>query len=267
MSSEAAAPAAPADGSHDGSGVSADGRRRRSPVANREAAARQSKSCVRMLVDKVDAWFSQLRTHAETRMAAWEREYREEQQKEAKAEVDEPENITNATMARDAEDEGLTAVLGKDGTPQIMKETDFGDKLKHYEWHQNDTEVTVKVPVPKATKAKDVTFAITTSKLKLDIATLERRPMLDGELWAKVEADNSIWTFDDLEDDDERKDTHKVLTLLMTKLRKTQAKMHWTTVVKGEPEIDTKKFGPAIMQVSPDNPNDIASVLADINEQ
>ena len=80
-------------------------------------------------------------------------------------------------------------------------------------------------------------------------------------------ADNSIWTFDDLEDDDERRDTHKVLTLLMTKLRKTQAKMHWTTVVKGEPEIDTKKFGPAIMQVSPDNPNDIASVLADINEQ
>ena len=220
--------------------------------------------CLRVLLARLrvmaESWVSGMRAQVDE----WEKEYREEKMKKAKAETHEPRNLTNAGIAQDAQLGGNTAVLGPDGNPIMMSEEDYGDKLEHYEWSQNDGEVHVKVYVPKATKAKDVTFVVSTSRLKLDIATVDRRPMFDGRLYDKVAADEALWTFEEFEKGDERAKDSKILTFSLEKLRKTQSKVHWKTVVVGEPEIDTNKFGPAIMQVNPDNPNEIANVISEI---
>ena len=100
---------------------------------------------------------------------------------------------------------------------------------------------------PKGLKSRDVKFSVTSTKLKLSVGG---KVVLDGELYAKVIADDATFAIEDEGDG-------RLLTVTIVKMEGTCANGHWKTVVKGEPEIDTNKFGP---QVRTFDPNDAAGM-------
>ena len=96
---------------------------------------------------------------------------------------------------------------------------------------------------PAGTKSRDVSLTVTSTKLKL---TVRGELILDGELHARVIADECTYSIEDRADG-------RVVTLMLLKAIPTTAWQHWSCVVVGEPQIDVKKFGAPIRSF---NPND-----------
>lgn len=61
-----------------------------------------------------------------------------------------------------------------------------------FEWKQQLKEVDIIVPVPKGTRARDITIKIL--KKKLLVGLKGKEPILDGELCKDIKMEESIWT-------------------------------------------------------------------------
>ena len=61
-----------------------------------------------------------------------------------------------------------------------------------YKWSQDLQTVTVTVPLPSGTRARDCIVAIERKKLKVQVKGSE--PILDGELFNDISKDDSSWT-------------------------------------------------------------------------
>jgi hypothetical protein len=104
-----------------------------------------------------------------------------------------------------------------------------GGTTDKYIWTQTLQEAQVNFAVPDGTKSRQVDVTITASKLKVG---LKGGPIFaQGELFNKVKVDDSFWTLEDG-------------NRICIYLQKENKMEWWKCVIKGDPEIDTKKVQP-----------------------
>ncbi|XP_027120259.1 protein BOBBER 1-like [Coffea eugenioides] len=109
-----------------------------------------------------------------------------------------------------------------------------GLDMENYTWGQSLQEVTIAVPVPPGTKSRFVVCDVKKDRIKVGLKNSP--PILDGEFFGLVKAQDSIWS---LEDND--------ISILLTKQDKTN---WWKSLLKGGPEIDTQKVQPEPSKLS-----------------
>jgi len=97
----------------------------------------------------------------------------------------------------------------------------------------------VYIPVHSNTKGKDLDIRLETTKCYVAIKGQE--PILNGEWFEKIKAEDSIWTLEDGTDG-------KIVHLAISRWKTQQH--WWDCVVKGEPKIDTQKIEPEPSQLS-----------------
>uniref|UniRef100_A0A0E0K556 CS domain-containing protein n=1 Tax=Oryza punctata TaxID=4537 RepID=A0A0E0K556_ORYPU len=100
-----------------------------------------------------------------------------------------------------------------------------GLDLEKYSWTQERPEVTMTIPVPQGTKSSLVTYEIMKNHLKVGLKGYSS--IIDGELFLPVKVDDCLWTIED-------GDTLSIL------LAKENQKEWWTSVIKGDPELDPR---------------------------
>ncbi|CAK9229313.1 unnamed protein product [Sphagnum jensenii] len=105
-----------------------------------------------------------------------------------------------------------------------------GGDYEKYSWTQTLSELTLAIPVPAGTKARFVTCDIKSKHIKAGLKG--QPPIVEGELFNAVKADDCFWSLED---------NGKTLSVLLTKHNQME---WWRSVVKGEPEINTKKVEP-----------------------
>ncbi|EPY37728.1 nuclear distribution protein C [Angomonas deanei] len=105
-----------------------------------------------------------------------------------------------------------------------------GFAYPHYSFSQSLQEAEIRIPLPASNvKGKMLTVEITASHIKVGMKGKE--PLVDGELWAKVRADECMWTIEDGN------------TVVVTLYKKNEMEW-WKTIIQGDPEIDLQKVVP-----------------------
>ncbi|XP_077212566.1 protein BOBBER 1-like [Tasmannia lanceolata] len=110
-----------------------------------------------------------------------------------------------------------------------------GLDLDKYSWTQTLQEVTVSIPIPHGTKSRFINCEIKKSHLKVGLKG--QPPIIDGELFQSVKADDCFWSIED----------GKFISVLLTKQNQMD---WWKCLVKGDPEIDTQKVEPESSKLS-----------------
>ncbi|KAL5108256.1 hypothetical protein TcWFU_010164 [Taenia crassiceps] len=106
-----------------------------------------------------------------------------------------------------------------------------GADLDRYRWTQTlqDLEVRIPIRMGKRVKGRDVVVELKRRHLKVGLRGQE--PIIQGELYNEIKAEESSWTLDDgLE--------------IVLSLEKVDKMFWWSCVVKGEPEINTRRVQP-----------------------
>lgn len=120
-----------------------------------------------------------------------------------------------------------------------------------YTWRQELGEVDIVVPVPKQTRARDLT--ITIQKKKLSVGLKGKDKILDGELCKEVKVEDSTWTLG--------KRRYIVLSLylniaaedqesVLIHLEKLNKQQWWENVLTHHPKLDTRKIQPENSKLS-----------------
>lgn len=100
-----------------------------------------------------------------------------------------------------------------------------GASTSKYNWSQGTNEVTVQIPLPEGTRAKNLNVEFTSTQLKTGIKG-SNQVLLAGEFSEKIKPEDSTWTVDG-----------SSLVLVLEKMAETI----WKSVLKGDDEIDTTK--------------------------
>ncbi|XP_074576835.1 protein BOBBER 1-like [Curcuma longa] len=196
--------------------------RRRSEFFKDEAAVGKVVKVVNAAKEKADAEES-LKKRAASEAAKAEKRLKEEVQTvPVKTEAKAPE--TTESSSEPDEKDGLRKPNSGNGLD-----------LDKYSWIQSLQEVTVNIPVPQGTKSRFVTCEIKKTHLKVGLKG--QPPVIDGELYQPVKADDSFWSIED----------GKSISILLTKQNQME---WWKSVVKGDPEIDTQKVEPENSKLS-----------------
>jgi len=149
---------------------------------------------------------------------------------QAKAPAAPPANPTKDGQEDDEDEEDKNKIPPNVGN---------GADMEKYSWTQTLSDVNVSVNVPKGIKSKDVVFSISKTRLKVGIRGQD--PILDGELQEPIKTDEATWT---LEDGD---NGGRILGVYFEKVNQMT---WWPCVLKGEPEINTKKVQPENSKLS-----------------
>lgn len=104
-----------------------------------------------------------------------------------------------------------------------------------YKWTQELGDVSIAVPVPKGTRAKNLDIVI--EKRKLRVGLKGQDPILDGELCKEIKVGDSTWNLEDQE----------VVHIYLDKLNKQQ---WWENVLTHHPKLDTTKIVPENSKLS-----------------
>eukprot|EP00947_MAST-08B_sp_MAST-8B-sp1_P000385 g385.t1 len=139
-----------------------------------------------------------------------------------------------------------------DPTPE-----ELGGETDRYNWTQTDYEVDVSVPVPPGTTAKSVRCTFAPTKLVLQV---DGCPPLEGEFHRPVKSEECVWML-------EGQGEERAVAINLIKKKRTQKNQHWRTVLRGDAEIDTTKFGPQIVPVDSTNPEAMKRMVAAMNDQ
>ncbi|GAA5910554.1 NudC domain-containing protein [Sporobolomyces salmoneus] len=110
-----------------------------------------------------------------------------------------------------------------------IKEKQEQDALP-YRWRQTLNDVTVSIPVPPGTKAKQLVVEIKKTSIKAGLKGEE--PILSGQLPKEIKVDDCTWTLDD----------SREITISLEKGSIQQS--WWPHVVTSAPKIDTTKINP-----------------------
>lgn len=103
-----------------------------------------------------------------------------------------------------------------------------GLDLETYSWTQTLGDVTLVVPVPAGTRGKACDVVI--SKRKLRVGVKGQEAVLDGALHKDIVEDECFWNCDG--------------SVIEVTLCKREGMCWWTTVVEGEPVVNTQKVEP-----------------------
>eukprot|EP00331_Platyophrya_macrostoma_P004717 CAMPEP_0176412102 /NCGR_PEP_ID=MMETSP0127-20121128/3962_1 /TAXON_ID=938130 /ORGANISM="Platyophrya macrostoma, Strain WH" /LENGTH=308 /DNA_ID=CAMNT_0017791745 /DNA_START=204 /DNA_END=1130 /DNA_ORIENTATION=+ len=105
-----------------------------------------------------------------------------------------------------------------------------GFAYENYIWSQSLQEAEVRVPLPATgVKGKMLDVEISTSRLRVGMKG--KAPIVDGELFAKVKHDDSMWTIED----------GSTVVIHLVKLNQME---WWKTIIVGDAEIDLQKVQP-----------------------
>uniref|UniRef100_A0A7R9U6G5 Nuclear migration protein nudC n=1 Tax=Pinguiococcus pyrenoidosus TaxID=172671 RepID=A0A7R9U6G5_9STRA len=113
-----------------------------------------------------------------------------------------------------------------------------GGSTDAYVWTQQLQDLMVMVEVPPNTRGRDLSVVIQARKLRVGLKG--QPPLVDGELHKKVIVDDSFWTL-------ETEDGKKVVNVALQKENRME---WWKCVIKGDPEIDTRKVQPENSKLS-----------------
>ncbi|KAG0605534.1 hypothetical protein M758_9G066600 [Ceratodon purpureus] len=140
-------------------------------------------------------------------------------------ETAESSNVTPSPAANKDSEEPEIDSEGTGLTPNI------GNGFDHetYVWTQTLAEATIHIKFPYGTKAKEVACDIKGKTLKAGLKGQE--PVLQGEFYTPVKSDDSFWSVDE----------DGTLSIYVTKCNNMT---WWKSVLKGEPEINTRKVMP-----------------------
>eukprot|EP00978_Attheya_sp_CCMP212_P041773 scaffold243945_cov40-Attheya_sp.AAC.1 len=105
-----------------------------------------------------------------------------------------------------------------------------------YFWTQTLPEVTVTVPLPEHTRARDLTVVIAKQKLKVGLKSQKDAMIVDAPLTRAIICDDSFWTIED--------GNHLVINL-----QKSNQMEWWDAICEGDPMIDVTKVEPETSQL------------------
>lgn len=120
-----------------------------------------------------------------------------------------------------------------------------------YTWRQELGEVDIVVPVPKGTRAREL--SVTIQKKKLSVGIKGNEKILDGELCREIKLEDSTWTLG--------KRIYVASSLHLTiitedqesvviHLEKVNQQQWWENVLTHHPKIDTRKIQPENSKLS-----------------
>ena len=107
--------------------------------------------------------------------------------------------------------------------------------LSHHFCHPTNAQ-TINIPVPAGTKARQLDIEIKKTRLRVGFKGAAA-PILEGELYEGVKLEDSVWSLEE----------GKTVQVSLTKLNQME---WWKAVVKGQPEINTRKVEPENSKLS-----------------
>jgi len=176
-----------------------------------------------------------------------------EAEKSAKLEADKASKLEASTNGVDKVEDATGDKLPNIDLPEPKEEDDEkeedkgklkpnvgnGADMPNYVWTQTLSEVEIRVPFndvgPAGLRAKDVTVEIQKKHFKIGLKG--KPPVLDGEFWNDVKTEECSWVISDKR-------------MIMVNLEKINQQDWWSAVIKGEPEINTKKVEPENSKLS-----------------
>jgi len=103
-----------------------------------------------------------------------------------------------------------------------------------YSWTQELSRVSVTVPVPKGTRARDLKIVLRKKELSVNLRGNE---IMSGELCQAIKLEESLWTLEDQQ-------------LIQIHLEKVNKQQWWENVLTQHPKIDTTKIQPENSKLS-----------------
>lgn len=100
-----------------------------------------------------------------------------------------------------------------------------GDTTSKYAWSQSISEVTVQIPIPEGTSAKQCLIVIKPKHLKVMLKGSDEC-IIDGALQEKIKVEDSFWSIED----------RKYINITFEKAYEAI----WKTIIDGDQEIDPK---------------------------
>ncbi|CAI2374824.1 unnamed protein product [Moneuplotes crassus] len=122
-----------------------------------------------------------------------------------------------------------------DGVPPLIGN---GLKTDTYSFTQTLSDITINVFIPDGIKAKNLDVIYSQKKLKVGIKG--QPPILDGELFSKILADETLWNIETIEG-------QRTVVITLDKVDKMK---WWESVVVGGEKINTKKIEPENSKLS-----------------
>merc|ERR1740117_1488990 len=167
------------------------------------------------------------------------------------------DSIVNEQIMRDAKQQGRQGNLIMEGGRMVIVDDDaMGGKAALYSWGQNETEVLFKHSA-KELSSRQVNLHTTSKRVRLIV---KGEMICEGELHKSIISDESTFIIEDAPGGE------RLLTVTLTKAEKTSGNEHWACAIKGQAKIDTKKFGPSIVTVNPNDPTAVKNVLGSLNK-
>ncbi|POW13900.1 hypothetical protein PSHT_07563 [Puccinia striiformis] len=115
-----------------------------------------------------------------------------------------------------------------------------------FTWKQTLQDLTLNIPVPPGTKARDLVVEIKKTKLKVGLKGKE--PILDGTLCKEIKQEESTWTLElSLLLPENPVDDNKEISLHLEKISQMS---WWENVLTHHPKIDTTKITPENSKLS-----------------
>ncbi|KMZ79295.1 nuclear movement protein [Plasmodium vivax India VII] len=103
-----------------------------------------------------------------------------------------------------------------------------GGQTEKYTWTQTINSLDMYINLEQKVKTKDIKLQITYKKLYVNV---KNEVIIDGEFYKHIKPEDSIWTLED----------NRVIHVCIEKLNGME---WWSTVIKGDSEIDVKKIVP-----------------------
>ena len=132
-----------------------------------------------------------------------------------------------------------------------MSDGEHCDLALPYTWQQELGEVDIVVPVPKGTRAKELSVSI--QKKQLSVGIKGKDKILGGELCKEIKVEDSTWTLG--------KRIHVTFSLhliiitedqesVLIHLEKVNQQQWWENVLTHHPKINTRKIQPENSKLS-----------------
>lgn len=116
-----------------------------------------------------------------------------QRKEERKREEDEKRKAEGKPPREDKKDEEDEDKV-KEG--HVLPNKEKGQTLEKYSWGQMDIkEISINVPLPKEIRAKDLD--IKWDEKKLRVAIKGKEPIIDGELFGRIDSESLLWTVDE----------------------------------------------------------------------
>ena len=172
---------------------------------------------------------------------------REAAEKAAEAAFEQEQIRLKIELARLAAEGNLASSSAEGGIVSLTPERCGGTTSK-YTWTQDEREIVVRFQFDSELHSRDCEVNIATKSLNV---VVDGVTLLEGELTRRVSKEDSYW---ELEEDGSTS-KKKILSITLTKLRRTYTKFHWPSVCLGEPETDVSSFGDPVVGVNGQNPS------------